>query len=180
VTPREAASITAIAREVRAEIYAGKWEPGGKMPTRVDLADRKKVSAESIGVVMRMLASEGLVSLEQGRGTYVLPRRRYRAEIGVPAAGGRQAEKHRKGAAGRFLAAASAEPAASAADALYTPGAALTASLTIETGGPAQAVTLALGIARAAIGGGEDSREAWDLDGASVRAEPVRDGGEPA
>lgn len=175
VTPGEAASITAIARELRARIYSGEHPVGSRLPSRIALGSLKGVSAESVGTAMRMLAAEGLVSLEQGRGTYVLPRRRYEVEMSVRYAGDVIPEAVHDDAGGRLAEAAMSNPAVSGLELGGIAGIAppvLLVSVTVETGGLAQAVTLALGLVRAALGHDEASRKAWDLDGASVRAEP--------
>lgn len=175
VTPGEAASITAVARELRGEIYEGKWPAGQKVPSRQVLARDHGISPESAGVVLRMLAAEGLVSLQQGSGTYVLPRRRYRAEVSLMRAGKTVAADKFRQAASRLGAAVKAEPAASGLELGGMPGIAppvLLMAVTVETGSLAQAVTLALAIARKGLG----ADEAWDLDGASVRAEPAAEG----
>jgi DNA-binding transcriptional regulator YhcF (GntR family) len=175
VTPGEAASITAVARKLRGEIYEGKWPAGQKVPSRQVLAKDHGISPESAGVVLRMLAAEGLVSLQQGSGTYVLPRRRYLAEVSVFRAGRVIPAAAHRAASARLAAAVRAEPAASGLELGGMPGIAppvLLMAVTVESGGLAQAVTLALAIARKGLGGDG----AWDLDGASVRAEPARDG----
>ena len=172
VNSREIASITAIAQEVRTAIYGGEYAPGDQLPTRAQLAKVKGVSAESISVVMRMLASEGLVSLEQGRGTFVLPRQRYRVEVAVSRAGAVVPKPVFRAASGRLAAAVKDELAASGLEIGGIPGIAppvLAAAVTIEAGGLAQAVALALGLTRSALA--EDG--SWDLAGASVEARPA-------
>lgn len=165
---REVASIAAIAREVRAAIYAGTYAPGDQLPTRAKLAKEKGVSAESVSIVMRMLASEGLVSLEQGRGTFVLPRHRYSVQVTSP--GSLPVDPGHDVAA--LYAAADGEPAASGLhyEVSLTTGL-LTVAMTIETGGLPQAVAVAVAVLRDSLG-----RHGWDLAGASVEARPANGG----
>lgn len=165
VNNREAASISAIFREVRAAIYAGEYQAGAQLPTRAEFARRKKVSAESITIVMRMLAAEGIVSSEQGRGTFVLPRRQFR----VSAAIGRTEGSVPAGVVAPLQRAQEAEPAASSLTVDEHAVSSLSVSVTIETGSLAQAVTLAMAVFEDALrpGGG------WDLSGASVSARPA-------
>ena len=87
MTPKEAASAAAVAAKVRAEILAGAYDKTGRAPSRAELAKREGISLENASVVLRMLAAEGWVTLEQGRGTFLLPRRRYRVTIEVPRGG---------------------------------------------------------------------------------------------
>lgn len=166
VNSREAASIAAIAREVRAAIYAGEYQPDDRLPTRAELAKLRGVSAESITIVMRMLAAEGLVSSEQGRGTFVLARRCYRVQVsasgGIPDDAGQSAME-------ALRAAIEAEPAASGLryEVSMTTGR-LAVAMTIETGGLSQAVAVAVTILRDSLSG-----YGWDLADATVRAEPA-------
>lgn len=172
VTPREAASIAAIAAEVRAAIYSGAYPVGSQMPTRVKLASDKGVSAESAGIVMRMLAGEGLVSLEQGRGTYVLPRRRFTVRVRIRRPDGGVIPAKARAAASRLLGkAAREEPAVSGLE-TGDLASAVDVSAVVETGGLAQAVTLTLKLVRGALRGEEGKPAEWDLDGASVEAAP--------
>ena len=84
MTPLEEAKIRGIARALRSAIFNGDYRPGDQLPTRAKMAKDNKVSAETIGNVMRMLAGEGLVRLEQGRGSYVQPVSRYEVTVVVP------------------------------------------------------------------------------------------------
>lgn len=165
VNNREAASIAAIFREVREAIYKGEYQPEQQLPTRVELGRRKKVSAESITIVMRMLAAEGLVSSEQGRGTFVLPRHRFRVAVTVERTEGNVPA----GVVAPLERAQKAEAAASSLTVDEHTASHLTVSMSIETGRLAQAVTLALSVVDDALrpGGG------WDLAGASVTARPA-------
>jgi DNA-binding transcriptional regulator YhcF (GntR family) len=173
VTPGEAASISATAAALRQEIYEGAYPVGTRAPSRQELADKSGLSRESAGVVLRMLAAQGLVSLQQGSGTYVLPRRRYQAEVSVFRAGKTIPAGVHKSVSAKLAAEVRAEPAVSDLELGGMPGIAppvLLVGVTVETGGLAQAVALALDIVRKALSGDD----AWDLDGTSVEARPAK------
>lgn len=170
------ASIAEVARLMRARIYAGDFDGGdGKLPTRVELmAEYRLGSAESAGMVLRALAAGRLVSLEQGRGTFILPRHRYHAEVTVrwmrddviPMAAFDVA-------ADAVAAAEENDPAVTDAD-LAGSGEMLTVAMDVEAGGPeteglAQAVACALALVRQAL----RTDAGWDLAGASVEARPA-------
>jgi GntR family transcriptional regulator len=167
VTPGEAASITAVARKLRGEIYEGKWPVGQKVPSRQQLAKDYTISPESAGVVLRMLSGEGLVSLQQGSGTFVLPRHRFTASVTVPRDG---ATGEAKGVAAAVRKAEAAEPAVSGAEAV--PGWRIRVTMTVECADAGRAAVIALAVVRAAHGG-RWTWDGWDLDGASVEAAPA-------
>jgi hypothetical protein len=85
----EARSIADVAATLRAEIISGKYsgndEAGKarKVPSRLAIGERFGLSAESGGVVLRMLAAEGLIRMMQGRGTYAEPVQPFRAVVTV-------------------------------------------------------------------------------------------------
>ena len=81
VTPHEEAKIRGLARTLRAAIFSGQYAAGEQLPTRTAMAKANDVSTQTIGNVMLLLAGEGLVRLEQGRGTFVQPVRRHRAVV---------------------------------------------------------------------------------------------------
>ncbi len=76
---REAKSISEVAAVLRDEIIAGRYsgkDKAGKdrkVPSRNEIGDRFGLSAESGGVVLRILAAEGLITMQQGRGTFAEP-----------------------------------------------------------------------------------------------------------
>ncbi|MFO7858796.1 MAG: phosphonate metabolism transcriptional regulator PhnF [Ectothiorhodospiraceae bacterium] len=53
------------------EIAAGAYEPGGRLPTEAALSRRFGVNRHTVRHAMATLADEGLVRIEQGRGTFV-------------------------------------------------------------------------------------------------------------
>jgi len=172
VTPREAASIAAIAAEVRAAIFSGAYPVGAQLPTRARLAADKGVSAESISVVMRMLAAEGLLSLEQGRGTFVLPRRRYHVTVLVPRSGAPATASEGQRLLTALEASAAKEPAVRGDLLPETSDDEITVSMVVESAGPPQAVTIAYAVARNARSPHWDW-DGWDLSAASVTARPA-------
>jgi GntR family transcriptional regulator len=53
------------------KITTGKWKPGNMIPTESELVNQYKVSRITIRKVLDMLAKEGLIVRERGRGTHV-------------------------------------------------------------------------------------------------------------
>lgn len=82
----ESISIAELAALLRREILSGKHRAGSRFRTREKIAEEHNVSGESAGVALRMLASEGLVTMQQGRGTFVAGLRYYDVTItaGLP------------------------------------------------------------------------------------------------
>ncbi|PBC79043.1 GntR family transcriptional regulator [Streptomyces sp. TLI_235] len=60
-----------VADALREEIRSGKLQPGQKLPSARQLADRFKVAVMTASSGVRVLREEGLVSSTQGRGTFV-------------------------------------------------------------------------------------------------------------
>jgi GntR family transcriptional regulator len=58
---------TAILREIE----AGRWPPGGQLPTEDALIERFRVSKITVRQALRELAQMGYIRREQGRGTFV-------------------------------------------------------------------------------------------------------------
>jgi Bacterial regulatory proteins, gntR family len=171
-------SIAEVAALMRARIYAGEFDGGSrKLPTRLELQTEYGLgSAESAGMVLRALASEGLVSLEQGRGTYALSRGRYAVTFAIPAAG---SDPELSGAAASLKKAAKIEAAVKGAVLAEVIGDGLRVSVSVEAPGPApvaaaRAAVVAALVVRAALA--DDG--SWDLAGASVEAHPAGGDGE--
>jgi DNA-binding GntR family transcriptional regulator len=168
--PREAASAAAVARMLRAEILAGVYDADGKVPSRVELANRHRVSPETASVVLRMLAAEGWVTLDQGRGTFLRPRRRFlvsamveRTEGAAPLVNG--PGQLQQAIAAAVQAAAEAEPAAISAEASASPEHAHVL-LTVQAVSSATAMAVAEGLM-------ESMREPWSWDGWDLPAPNV-------
>jgi len=80
-----------IADTLSAEIGAGKWKPGDRLPGEYALADRFDVNRHTLRQAVSHLENEGLLRAEQGRGIFVpdppihyavTPRTRYSDNIG--------------------------------------------------------------------------------------------------
>jgi GntR family transcriptional regulator len=54
------------------EIAAGSWPPGSRLPTVRELGAELRVNFNTVARAYRILDAAGLVSMQQGRGTYVL------------------------------------------------------------------------------------------------------------
>lgn len=67
-----------IADALRAQIESGARPPGAALPSEQALQDGYGVARSVIRQALDVLAGEGLVSRERGRGTIVLPPQRYR------------------------------------------------------------------------------------------------------
>lgn len=63
-----------IAEEIEAEIQAGKFTAGALLPTVMTLAERFEVNRHTVRQALQFLQARGLVSVEQGRGTFVRSR----------------------------------------------------------------------------------------------------------
>lgn len=61
-----------IAEDIKAAIAAGEWRAGDKLPPEGDLADRFGANRHTIRRAVGALAVEGLLTVEQGRGTFVV------------------------------------------------------------------------------------------------------------
>jgi len=53
------------------KLESGEWGPGDRLPTLPTLADTYLVSVATIREALRVLQSQGLISIEQGRGSFV-------------------------------------------------------------------------------------------------------------
>ncbi|MGF1500057.1 MAG: phosphonate metabolism transcriptional regulator PhnF [Elainellaceae cyanobacterium] len=60
-----------IAEELRRDICQGAYHPGDKLPTEMQLSERFGVNRHTLRQAIALLKSEGLVRVEQGRGTFV-------------------------------------------------------------------------------------------------------------
>lgn len=60
-----------IAKELKRQIYAGKYPAGEPLPNQKDLAAKFGTSRVTIQKVLDLLSSEGIVYTRQGSGTYV-------------------------------------------------------------------------------------------------------------
>lgn len=60
-----------IAEELRQNIQQGIYRVGDKLPTEVQLSDRFRVNRHTVRRAIALLKSEGLLRVDQGRGTFV-------------------------------------------------------------------------------------------------------------
>ncbi|MEM1139747.1 MAG: phosphonate metabolism transcriptional regulator PhnF [Pseudomonadota bacterium] len=60
-----------IANTIRKEIQAGTYAPGSQLPTEMALAKRFHVNRHTLRRAVASLQEEGLLRIEQGRGTFV-------------------------------------------------------------------------------------------------------------
>lgn len=56
------------------DINEAKYQPGEKLPSESELCDKYKVSRGTVREAMKLLFQQGLLSREQGRGTFVTSR----------------------------------------------------------------------------------------------------------
>jgi GntR family transcriptional regulator len=64
-----------LAAQLRAEIEAGQFDPSGKLPSESELVNSCGVSRVTVRLALDLLAREGAVERQQGKGTYVSGRR---------------------------------------------------------------------------------------------------------
>ena len=65
-----------IAAELEQEISGRRFPPGGRLPTEHELAVRFDVNRHTLRRAVSALEEQGLVRIEQGRGTYCARRAR--------------------------------------------------------------------------------------------------------
>ena len=63
-----------IAQELRQQIRSGTLEPGGQLPTELELAERYAASRNTVRDAIKWLTANGLVETRPGQGTFVLDR----------------------------------------------------------------------------------------------------------
>lgn len=86
-----------IADHLRSAIERGRFLPGEQIPSETKLMQHYGVARMTIRSALRLLADEGLVTAEHGRGVYVRPRPPVRR-----LASDRFAQRHRKGGKAAF------------------------------------------------------------------------------
>lgn len=68
---RPAGLVQVVRDEIERLIVAGKLEPGSRLPTEKELAERLGVGRSSVREALRALAEMGIVEVVQGKGTFV-------------------------------------------------------------------------------------------------------------
>jgi GntR family transcriptional regulator, phosphonate transport system regulatory protein len=66
-----------IADRIRIEIAAGNLGAGGKLPAEMELSARFGVNRHTVRAAIAALIQEGVLRAEQGRGTFVVTRKRF-------------------------------------------------------------------------------------------------------
>lgn len=61
----------AVSRQLAAEINAGKYRPGDRLPSEAQLVKRFRVSRPTVGRALRDLQAQGRIARRAGSGTYV-------------------------------------------------------------------------------------------------------------
>ncbi|NDJ77115.1 MAG: GntR family transcriptional regulator [Chloroflexi bacterium] len=56
---------------LRGKIVRGEWEPGDMLPTETDLLEQYEVSRSTVRQALDMLVSEGQITRQRGRGSFV-------------------------------------------------------------------------------------------------------------
>src|SRR5882757_9087799 len=69
--PRAATLADQVITRLRAEIVAGAWPVGSRIPTEPELVEHLGVARNTIREAVRALAHNGLLDIRQGSGTYV-------------------------------------------------------------------------------------------------------------
>jgi hypothetical protein len=163
-----AAGYVQLAARLRRYIYDGEYPQGAVLPAETALAARYQVSRALVNRALLILADEGLVSQEQGRGTYACPRRLYRVTVEVPFP---DATAAAAGLGAAVAAAAAAEPAVSELELAGPDGGLYRVTLLVDAAGGDRAVHVAaLVVAAAAAGRPWDG---WDLTLAWYAAGPL-------
>ncbi len=62
-----------LVRILRKQIAAGIFRPGDRLPSEAQLCKRYEISPMTVRRVINILAEQGVVTTEQGRGTFVKP-----------------------------------------------------------------------------------------------------------
>ncbi|HLV73245.1 GntR family transcriptional regulator [Actinomadura hallensis] len=72
---RRESGYTVLARELRTQILQGRYADGRRLPTEAELAERYRVSRQTVRRAFQDLVAEGMVYRVPGRGTFATPRR---------------------------------------------------------------------------------------------------------
>lgn len=174
MTPKEATQAAAVASKERAAIIGGEYgnSEDDRAPSRAELKEKHKISLENASVVLRMLAAEGWVTLAQGRGTFIRPRRLFRVDMVIGRPGDVPWEEGEASLADAAVSeAAKRDDAVRTAVAGTSPGGAAV-SLDVIAVSPARAQIIAEGVVWPARTKAW-SWDGWDLAGASVTARPA-------
>ncbi|QKW05756.1 FadR family transcriptional regulator [Streptomyces sp. NA04227] len=70
--PRRSALADQVIAELRQQISSGEWPVGSRIPTESELVEQLGVARNTVREAVRALAHNGLLSIRQGSGTYVV------------------------------------------------------------------------------------------------------------
>ncbi|WP_030915289.1 GntR family transcriptional regulator [Streptosporangium amethystogenes] len=73
-TSRRESNYSVLAREVRNQILQGRYADGRRLPTEAELAERHRVSRQTVRRAFQDLVAEGMVYRIPGRGTFATPK----------------------------------------------------------------------------------------------------------
>ena len=76
-----------IVEQVKSMVASGMMKPGSQLPTVREVAAELRINFNTAARAYRLLHEEGIISTQQGRGTYVLE--------GPPPAGAKRARRER-------------------------------------------------------------------------------------
>lgn len=71
VGTRDQGPLARLVADITEQIVSGQYQAGEKLPTEAQMQAHWGASRSVVREAMKMLASQGLVSIEQGRGTFV-------------------------------------------------------------------------------------------------------------
>ncbi|MFJ8001832.1 FadR/GntR family transcriptional regulator [Streptomyces sp. NPDC096310] len=71
-SPRRSALSDQVITELRNQITSGAWPVGSRIPTEPELVEQLGVARNTVREAVRALAHNGLLSIRQGSGTYVV------------------------------------------------------------------------------------------------------------
>ena len=62
-----------LASLLRKQINSGELSPGDRVPTEAELSERYNTSRNTVRLALDVLRNEGLLTSQQGRGSFVQP-----------------------------------------------------------------------------------------------------------
>ena len=168
MTPDEATSAAELARALRERVLRGTYAAGSAVPSRSVLAKDSGLSAETASVALRMLAAEGLIRIEHGKRSVVLPVRTYGTEVVVPFKERISDDVHAR-AKRRILVQADDDPSIGEGVVVGNSGDWLRIWLPVTAADSGRAAARAMAVTAYAC----PAADGWDLTGASVTARPA-------
>ncbi|MGI5337173.1 FadR/GntR family transcriptional regulator [Streptomyces sp. CA-181903] len=71
-SPHKAPLVDQVITQLRTQITSGEWPVGSRIPTEPELVERLGVARNTVREAVRALAHNGLLTIRQGSGTYVV------------------------------------------------------------------------------------------------------------